>query len=172
MYKTCYDVPWCNQLFPIPFSEPDVSTRVVALDFPFHSSWFARWKWRTWSSRTVLSLLSGGVKFSKSHFPEISMGTAKVDLLQRLKRAATDNACTSTRIFLPCKLILISEDYLDFCLVIVICEIFHCFEHNLDCLYVERSKRLCWQGNFLRHSREKYGGKYESRFIYIRSNEI
>ena len=64
------------------------------------------------------------------------------------------------------------EDYLDFCLVIVICEIFHCFEHNLDCLYEERSKRLCWQGNFLRHSREKYGGKYESRFIYIRSNEI
>ena len=33
-------------------------------------------------------------------------------------------------------------------------------------------RRLCWQGNFLRHSREKYGGKYESRFIYIRSNEI
>ena len=109
-------VPWCNQLFPIPFSEPDVSTRVVEFNFPFHSSWFARWKWRTWSSRTVLSLLSGGVKFSKSHFPEISMGAAKVDLLQRLQRAATDNACTSTRIFFPCKLILISEDYLDFCL--------------------------------------------------------
>ena len=43
-------------------------------------------------------------------------GAAKVDLLQRLQRAATDNACTSTRIFFPCKLILISEDYLDFCL--------------------------------------------------------
>ena len=168
MYKTCYDVPWCNQLFPIPFSEPDVSTRVVELNFLFHSSWFARWKWRTWSSRTVLSLLSGGVKFSKSHFPEISMGAAKVDLLQRLKRAATDNACTSTRIFFPCKLILISEDYLDFCLR-------NCNLRDFSLFWAQSwmfERRLCWQGNFLRHSREKYGGKYESRFIYIRSNEI
>ena len=161
-------VPWCNQLFPIPFSEPDVSTRVVEFNFPFHSSWFARWKWRTWSSRTVLSLLSGGVKFSKSHFPEISMGAAKVDLLQRLQRAATDNACTSTRIFFPCKLILISEDYLDFCLR-------NCNLRDFSLFWAQSwmfERRLCWQGNFLRHSREKYGGKYESRFIYIRSNEI
>ena len=32
--------------------------------------------------------------------------------------------------------------------IIVICEIFHCYEHNLECLDVERSKSLCWQGNF------------------------
>lgn len=59
-----------------------------------------------------------------------------------------------------------------FVFVIVICEIFHCYEHNVECLDVERSKSLCWQANFLRHSREKYGGKYESLLIFIRSNEI
>ena len=62
-----------------------------------------------------------------------------------------------------------------FVFVIVICKIFHCYEHNLECLDVERSKSLFWQGNVLRHSREKYGGKYESRLIFIRSvrsNEI
>ena len=45
-----------------------------------------------------------------------------------------------------------------FVFVIVICKIFHCYEHNLECLDVERSKSFCWQGNFLRHSRENMTG--------------
>ena len=52
-----------------------------------------------------LSRLPGGVKFSKSHFPEISMGAAKVDLLEGCKgQQPTMRACTSTRTFFPCKL--------------------------------------------------------------------
>ena len=99
-----------HRLFPIPCSELDVSTRVflfiaVEFNFPFHSSWFARWKYRTWSSKTVLSLLPGGVKFSKSHFPEIWPSA-------EAEGAAIDYACRSTQIFFPRNL---SEDYLDFC---------------------------------------------------------
>ena len=33
-----------------------------------------------------------------------------------------------------------------FLFVIVICESFHCYEHNVECLDVERSKSLCWHG--------------------------
>ena len=174
-----------HRLFPIPCSELDVSTRVflfiaVEFNFPFHSSWFARWKYRTWSSKTVLSLLPGGVKFSKSHFPEIWMGAVDVGLLQRLKGQPTMlQDCMRARqleFSLHVTLVKIIWIFVEmFVFVIVICKIFHCYEHNLECMDVERSKSLFWQGNFLRHSREKYGGKYESRLIFIRSvrsNEI
>ena len=120
------------------------------------------------------------MKFSKSHFPEIWMGAAE-SWPSAEAEWATDYAsdCMRARqleFSLHVTLVKIIWIFVEiFCLVIVICEIFHCYEHNLECLDVERSKSLLWQGNVLRHSREKYGGKYESRLIFIRSvrsNEI
>ena len=99
---------------------------------------------------SYLKLKPGGVKFSKSHFPEIWPSA-------EAEGAAIDYACRSTQIFFPRNL---SEDYLDFCRNVCLrnCNLqdFHCYEHNLECLDVERSKSLFRQGNVLRHSREKY----------------
>ena len=109
--------------------------------------------------------------FQRATFPKFRWGLLKSTFCRGCKGQQPTmlaRQLRSTRIFFPCKLILISEDYLDFCLR-------NCNLRDFSLFWAQSwmfGRRLCWQGNFLRHSREKYGGKYESRFIYIRSNEI